>query len=250
MGKFTLKAKAASFLVAGFASLSLLGLGLASSGTALASTSAHSLVKPAETASCGTACTDVYLEAPGLNYVTYSGRGLTTNNNLVELFSKSDSRPGEDFIATDVGTVNTYCDDGLLSVKGCVLLKSAGLKFAPAWQLQYSPYGVASGKCLGIWDGAGVLANGVTAAVRLEPCGVNAGTVQILASDVGGLTADGGGVFDISGASNNFSDPEVLTSAGEAVNSSILHWAPARGDDGVGVDTQSAFSLFGYQVQG
>jgi hypothetical protein len=215
------------------------GLSLAATGVANAATP-----------SCGSSCTNVYFQSPGHHYVTYSGKGRTVSNNPIELFGASNSRPGEDFIPIDVGTVvPEYCTSTGQSASGaftnnqCDLLVADGYSSDQTWELEYSAYGNASGKCLGDWNNDGPITT--TMMVRLEPCGENADTIQILAKHIGGVTAAGSGVFVVDGASDNYSNPFVETSQGEQVNSTKLYWEQIRNDDGTGTDTQSAGTIFG-----
>ena len=73
-----------------------------------------------------------------------------------------------------------------------------------AWELQYAPYGVDSGLCVGLASTA-VSGEGVT----LQPCGVSAKTVWITDT----VNAAGWGskyVPVINGSDTNFSQPYVL----------------------------------------
>ncbi len=72
-----------------------------------------------------------------------------------------------------------------------------------AFEIQYSPYGVDSGLCMGVAATA-VAGEGVT----LQPCGVSAKTVWIVDS---ADTVRHGYVPLINGSDTNFSQPFVLT---------------------------------------
>lgn len=207
-------------------------------------------VASAATPSCSSSCVDAYMASPGHHYVVYSGRGRGSANNPVELFGATNSRPGEDFIPIDVGTVvPEYCTSTGQSASGaftnnqCDLLVADGYSGDQTYQLEFAPYGVGSDKCLGDWNGDGPITTAMM--VRLESCGVNPDTILVLARTVGGVTAAGHGEFVIDGASDNYSSPFVATSAGEQVNSTKLYWKQIRNDDGTGTDTQSVGVEFG-----
>ena len=79
----------------------------------------------------------------------------------------------------------------------------------PAIELEYSPFGVDSGLCVGVAATA-VAHEGVT----LQPCGVSAKTVWIIDSNDSPATLRGGYVPLINGSDTNFSHPFVLTYPG------------------------------------
>ena len=103
----------------------------------------------------------------------------------VILFRAANFDPAEDFILSYQGLVSDFFTAGLVSAStelhyGGGSTQENGTKTAddPAWEVEYAPYGVASGLCVGV---------GSTAApgggVSLQPCGVTAKTVWI--ADVG-----------------------------------------------------------------
>jgi hypothetical protein len=135
------------------------------------------------------------------------------------LFRTSNSDPAEDYTITDQGTVQDWYEAGLVSAAvalhyGCVQ-GSSSYEFAycpndsendPAFEIQYSPYGVDSGLCAGVaataWSGEDV---------TLQPCGVGSKTVWI--GDINDLVPDHENSYAplINGSDTNFSQPEVLT---------------------------------------
>lgn len=136
------------------------------------------------------------------------------------LFRTSSNDPAEDYTVTDQGTVQDWYEAGLISAAvalhyGCVQ-GSGSWEFnqcptnaenLPAFELQYSPYGVDSGLCAGVaataWSGE---------KVTLQSCGVSSKTVWIADTS----PDDVGGPFNnyapaINGSNTNFSQPLVLT---------------------------------------
>ncbi|MGO8893030.1 MAG: hypothetical protein ACLQB1_25575 [Streptosporangiaceae bacterium] len=101
------------------------------------------------------------------------------------LFRASNFDPAEDFSLSYQGLVSDFFAAGLVSATtelhyGGGSTLPSGVKTAddPAFEVEYSPYGVQSGLCVGV---------GATAAqggkVSLQPCGVSSKTVWI--ADVG-----------------------------------------------------------------
>jgi hypothetical protein len=77
----------------------------------------------------------------------------------------------------------------------------------PAFEIEYAPFGVDSGLCMGLASTA-VSGEGVT----LQPCGVSSKTVWIVdILDSLNTTFAGGYVPLINGSDTNFSQPFVLT---------------------------------------
>jgi len=77
----------------------------------------------------------------------------------------------------------------------------------PAFEIEYAPYGVNSGLCMGTATTA-IAGEGVT----LQPCGVSANTVWIVDTyDSWRLFTNGGFFPLINGSDTNFSQPFVLT---------------------------------------
>ena len=101
------------------------------------------------------------------------------------LFRAANYDPAEDFVVSYQGLVSDFFAAGLVSAAtelhyGGGSTLPSGVKSAddPAFEIEYAPYGVQSGLCVGV---------GATAAqggkVSLQPCGVTSKTVWI--ADVG-----------------------------------------------------------------
>ncbi len=137
------------------------------------------------------------------------------------LFRQSNGDPAEDFTISYQGQVSDFLAAGLVS-QNVALHYGGGCEFyapgAPAttdncdvfypndfaFEVEYAPYGVNSGLCVGV---ASTAVNGTD--VSLQPCGVTAKTVWI--QDVDNAT----GFVDsyapyINGSDTNFSHPYVL----------------------------------------
>jgi len=173
----------------------------------------------AGTPSCGPSCVDTFSRAFGThrspNFVLDVLRQGANVGQPVILFRTSNTDPAEDFSLGFQGQVSDFYQAGLVSASvnlhyGCGFnpntgLCSNGFNDEFAWEVEYSPYGVDSGLCVGVGATA-VQGEGVT----LQPCGVTSKTVWI--SD----TADSTGFFNnytpaINGSDTNFSHPYVLT---------------------------------------
>ena len=173
----------------------------------------------AATPSCGFTCVDTFSRAFGThrspNFVWDVFRQGATVGQPIILYRTSNTDPAEDFSLSFQGQVSDFFQAGLVSASvnlhyGCgfnVNTGACGNGFNDeyAWEVEYSPYGVDSGLCVGVASTA-VQNEGVT----LQPCGVTSKTVWI--SD----TADSTGFFNnytpaINGSDTNFSHPYVLT---------------------------------------
>ena len=122
------------------------------------------------------------------------------------LFRTSNTDPAEDINASFQGFVSDFFAAGLVS--SAVNLHygggAAGFPDDVAFELEYTPFGVGSGLCVGV---ASTAAQGTK--VSLQPCGATSKTVWIvdtLDTDIGH-----GYVPLINGSDTNFSHPYVLT---------------------------------------
>ena len=206
-----------SKVIAAAATLTLVG-GVSAAGTLSAS---------AATPSCGSSCINFFSRDFGPNFVMDVFRQGARVGQPIILFKGSNSDPAEDFTVSDQGTVNDFFAAGLVSAAvnlhfgggGCLVFNQATQKCTtlfpndPAVELEYAPFGVDSGLCVGVFTTA-VQGERVT----LQPCGVSAKTVWIL--DVGGTKFAGaddvnallqGFIPLINGSDTNFSHPFVLT---------------------------------------
>ena len=123
------------------------------------------------------------------------------------LFRESNSDPAEDFTISSQGLVSDFFAAGLVGA-AVNLHYGAGAVGYPdfeAYEIQYSPFGVDSGLCVGV--GSTAVAG---TKVALEPCGVTSKTVWIKDySNAAGIF--GSYVPLINGSDTNFSQPFVMT---------------------------------------
>ena len=212
-----------SKVFAAAATLTLIG-GVGAVG-ALSATTAN-----AATPSCGASCISIYPKeyaattlggAP--QFVTDVLRQSIKVGQPIIQFRGSNSDPAEDFTYANQGLVSDFYAAGLVSSAvalhygclGTVPVAGADIPCSPAavddtaYELEYAPYGVDSGLCVGV---------PVTAAagtkVALEPCGVSSKTVWIQDTNPGDFSPASGFYAAINGSDTNFSQPFVLTYPG------------------------------------
>jgi hypothetical protein len=208
-----------SKLLAGAATLALVG-GVGAVGAMSAS---------AATPSCGRGldCIDLFSRAFGThqtpNYVLDVLRQGAKVGQPIILFRTSNTDPAEDFAPSIQGTTADFYAAGLVSSAvalhyGCIPATQAGGNFPncglngvddPAIEVEYAPFGVDSGLCVGLAATA-TAKEGVT----LQPCGVSAKTVWIVDTNDSPATLNRGYVPLINGSDTNFSHPFVLTYPG------------------------------------
>jgi len=177
----------------------------------------------AATPSCGPGCISVFSK----NFGTYTNPQFILDvfqrkqavGQPVILFRESNADPAEDFTFSDQGTVADFYAANLVSAAfalhyGCTV--GSGAKQFPdctasrnlfAFEVQYSPFGVDSGLCVGATSAV------AGSKVSLQPCGTSAGTVWAVdtldscpANPLYSLEAQA-----INGLDENFSLPSVLT---------------------------------------
>jgi hypothetical protein len=213
-----------SKVLAGAATLTLVcGAGLAGAGTASAATP-----------SCGNSCVNTYPQE-------YAGQSNSAPQFVLDVFQRkvaaaqpvilfrsSNADPAEDWTYADQGPLSSFYAAGLVSsevalhygcsgtvaVAGAQIPCAANAQDDTAYELEYAPYGVDSGLCMGLAATA-VSGEGVT----LQPCGTTARTVWIqdtFSSDDSPSTAGGTYWAGINGSDTNFSNPFVLTYPGSA----------------------------------
>ena len=202
-------------------------------------------VKNATTA-CAGDCTDIGFVNPGFGRaILASHSGLDTAGNIVRLLQGSNGAPKEDFAVTEAGTIDPeYCTSGgqaqpgsLFTANQCHLLDSLGYGPDQTYQLAFDPNsGGPEDMCVGtVGPKSGDK-------VRLEPCGVSARTVLIVAPTLpGGST--GTGFWLVNGASDNFSNPNVLTSSGAFPSDPT--WTKVNYNGSAGVDNQEVCAASG-----
>ncbi len=179
----------------------------------------------AATPSCGYSCIDIFSHNYGSHHnprfvLDVLRQGDRVGQPII-LFRTSNSDPAEDFTIAYQGTVYDFNQAGLISNSVALHYGGAGcelwsprhqkcLRHFPndyAYEIEYSPYGVDSGLCVGTPTAAGN-----DTYVSLQPCGISAKTVWIV--DIANST--GHSFFDlyvplINGSQTNFSNPYVLT---------------------------------------
>ena len=163
----------------------------------------------AATPSCGGGCIEIFNHDFGThahpNFVLDTLRQGEKVGQPQILFRVSNFDPAEDYTISYQGLVSDFFAAGLVSAAVNLHYGGAvkGFPDDAAYEIQYSPYGVDSGLCMGT---ATTAISGEK--VTLEPCGVSSKTVWIVdAAD----TAGHGYVPLINGSDTNFSQPFVLT---------------------------------------
>jgi hypothetical protein len=178
----------------------------------------------AATPSCGSTCTNTYpLEYSGeqqnapVNVLDVFRQGEKAGTPVI-LFRSSNADPAEDWTITSQGDASDFYAAGLLSgamakTYGCVqgtgqwdFPSCSGAENDTAWELQYSPYGVDSGLCLGV---AATAVSGED--VALEPCGATSKSVWVEDTVTNDHSPAGQFFVAINGSGTNFSNPVVLT---------------------------------------
>jgi hypothetical protein len=204
-----------SKVLAAAATLTLVG-GVGMAGALSAGTAS------AATPSCGGSCIDIFSHQFGThrtpNYVVDVLRQGEKVGQPIVLFRTANFDPAEDWTVSFQGTTADFFAAGLVGAAvalhyGCIATVNFpdcyGLDIAvndPAFEIEYAPYGVDSGLCLGVASTA-VQEEGVT----LQPCGVSAKTVWIADIFDSPSTLFNGYVPLINGSDTNFSQPFVLT---------------------------------------
>jgi hypothetical protein len=167
----------------------------------------------AATPSCGPSCFDLFSRQFGTHgnpqFVMDVWRQGVRVGQPIILFRASNSDPAEDFTLSFQGLVSDFFAAGLVSA-AVNLHYGAGSVVAvdePAFEIEYSPFGVESGLCVGTATTA-IQGEGVT----LQPCGVTAKSVWIEDDfDASFPAILHGEVPLINGSDTNFSHPFVLT---------------------------------------
>jgi hypothetical protein len=183
----------------------------------------------AATPSCGSNCIDIFSREFGThrtpNFVMDVWRQGAKVGQPVILFRTSNTDPAEDINPSFQGSVDDFFAAGLVSSavelhyggtvgivgpdpKNPITLAGHGANGFfndPAFELEYTPFGVGSGLCVGVASTA--VQN---SKVSLQPCGASSKTVWIV--DAGdSATVFRGYVPLVNGSDTNFSHPFVLT---------------------------------------
>src|SRR6266849_366592 len=171
----------------------------------------------AATPSCNFSCVDIFSRVfgthrhPGFALDVWR-QGARVGQPII-LFRTSNMDPAEDFTVAFQGLVSDFNAAGLVS--NAVALHYGGGAPGPgdgfpddaAWEVEYAPFGVDSGLCVGLATTA-IQGEGVT----LQPCGVSGKTVWILDTFDQPFTFFFHGEAPlINGSDTNFSHPFVLT---------------------------------------
>jgi hypothetical protein len=208
-----------SKVFAAAATLTLVG-GVGAAGVLTAGTAS------AATPSCGASCVNIFSEQFGThhspNFVVDVYRQGEKVGQKIILFRTANFDPAEDWTAAFQGTTADFYAAGLVSAAlalhyGCIATvnfpdcygdSTAGFEVNdPAFEIEYSPFGVDSGLCMGVASTAFS-----DEGVSLQPCGVSSKTVWIVdIFDSPNTTFAGGYVPLINGSDTNFSQPFVLT---------------------------------------
>jgi hypothetical protein len=173
----------------------------------------------AATPSCGHNCIDIFSREFGThhqpNYVLDVWRQGATVGQPIILFRTSNSDPAEDFTTSFEGLTSEFNAAGLVSNAVALHYGCAGQFGAhsctrgvddPAFEVEYAPYGVDSGLCVGLARTAYH-----NEKVTLQPCGVSSKTVWIVDTNDSPATLRHDYVPLINGSDMNFSHPFVLT---------------------------------------
>jgi hypothetical protein len=202
-----LAAAATLTLVGGAGAAGVLGAGTAS----------------AATPSCGGSCIDIFSHQFGThhspNYVVDVLRQGEKVGQPIVLFRTANFDPAEDWTVSFQGTTADFQAAGLVGAAlalhyGCIAGDNFpdcyGLQIAvndPAFEIEYAPYGVDSGLCMGVPNASPTEEEHVS----LQPCGVSAKTVWIADIFDSPSTLFNGYIPLINGTDNNFSQPFVLS---------------------------------------
>lgn len=190
-------------LIIAAASASLLAL---AGGSAVAAAS----VSPNATPACGTNCQDFSSKTLGpgtiLNaYIAHNTGIAGKGGQVVNMKFADNSQVNADFEVQDIGQVWNYCNSAL-NPQGFLSSSSVACvhyRFAEAYELNFQPFGNASGYCAGT---RGTPVDGLT--LHLIKCGTTEGTLWIQQSTAFAHTVPGYNAY-ISGATSSFSHPYV-----------------------------------------
>ena len=202
----------------------------------------------AATTACGKACYDIGFVDPGLGAELLASNSMAgAKGTLVRLVQGSDGLPTEDFVRIAVGTVvPTYCTatgqaqtGSLFTSEQCQLLVADGYSKNETYEIAFSPNnGGPEDECIG------ATSSRPGSAVRLEPCGASAGTVLIPMRKLpDGRVSYTNSVWEVNGASDNFSNPNVLTNDGAYPSDPT--WSTVVYNGKRGIDTQEVCATTG-----
>jgi hypothetical protein len=173
----------------------------------------------AATPSCGNNCANIFSREFGTHrtpaFVLDAKQQSSKAGTAIILWRTSNSDPAEDFAAEFNDFASSFYAAGLISSTVALHYGCSGAVNGipcgptavddPAFEIEYAPYGVYSGMCVGLAATA-VQGEGVT----LQPCGVSSKTVWIADTNDSPATITHGYVPLINGSDTNFSHPFVL----------------------------------------
>ena len=161
----------------------------------------------AGTPSCGGFCVNTFNQDIGPGFVVDVLKQGEKVGQPIILFRTTNFDPAEDWNMAFQGTVNDFFKAGLVSAAVNLHYGGGAVGFPnlAAFEIEYSPFGVNSGLCMGV---AATAAQGE--GVTLQPCGVSAKTVWIIDFLDNSLNQTSGLPL-INGSDTNFSHPFVLT---------------------------------------
>jgi hypothetical protein len=195
-----------SKVLAAATTLTLVG-GAGAAGALATATGAN-----AATPSCGATCINIFSREFGTHFrpnfvVDVLRQGEKVGQPII-LFRTSNADPAEDFTVSFQGLVSDFFAAGLVSAQVNLHYGDGSVNATdePALEVEYAPFGVDSGLCIGLgstaFDGE---------KVSLQPCGVSAKTVWIVDTADSPDTLTHGYVPVINGSDTNFSHPFVLS---------------------------------------
>jgi hypothetical protein len=160
----------------------------------------------AATPSCGNSCVNIFTKQFGTfrspNFTVDVLRQGEKAGQPIILFRTANYDPALDWTVSFQGAVSDFYAAGLVGPQ-----VNLHYKADPAFEIEYAPYGVDSGLCMGTATTA-IAGEGVT----LQPCGVSSKSVWIVDTyDSWRLFTNGGFFPLINGSDTNFSHPFVLT---------------------------------------
>ena len=160
---------------------------------------AGTLTANAATSKCGAICSEFYSAKTGTAFVLDAPNQVGQAGQPVTLARANRASKGEDFVVQTLGTVSDFHAAGLVS--GGLNALYGGLS---VYEIEYAPGASNSFLCLGT---AGTPRAGTP--VTLEPCGMKAETLWIVAPQ-----KTGSGTYDVlisAATGRKFHQPYVLT---------------------------------------
>jgi len=244
-----LKARLFIAALAGCATVAL-GAGAASASVHTDGTAAVRAHTPRAVANatnaCNSDCVDIGFVNPDFGRAILASKSDSdAAGNIVRLLSGSNGLPKEDFAVITDGTIDPlYCTHSgqaqagsIFSNNQCHLLIALHYGHDQTYQAAFNPNnGGPEDECIGV---TGPKSGDK---MRLEPCGVNADTVLIVAPTLpGGSTT--AGFWLVNGGSDNYSNPNVATSNGTYPSDPTFTKVDYNG--GAGIDYQEVCAASG-----